>query len=213
MRIIITETQLNKLINKNLLNEGSIDDFDVSTFLNRKYIKDYINADNYEVYYLAQEFIREYDLDENDIDEIFKHKEFIQIIEDILYEKVYKIIDTISYEINNGKIKIYRAITVDDNWLEHIKKEGKRLGIYWAWDYDFADTHWGDPSKPNLLIIEAEIDEKYIDWYGTIDINVNFDMAEKEIRLFKNTPIKITSLELNDEELDISEIKDKIFQA
>lgn len=213
MKIIISETQLNKLLNNNLLNEASIDDFDVSSFLNRKYIKDYINTDNYEVYYLAQEFIREYDLDENDIDEVFNHKEFIQIIEDILYERVYNIIDTISYEINNGKIKIYRAITVNDNWLEHLKKEGKRLGIYWAWDYDFADTHWGDFSKPNLLIIEAEIDEKYIDWYGTIDINLRFDMAEKEIRLFKNTPIKIINLELNDEQLDISEIKDKIFQS
>lgn len=36
---------------------------------------------------------------------------------------------------------------------------------------------------------------------------------EKEIRLFKNTPLKINKLWINDEEVDITFIKNKIFKA
>ena len=37
--------------------------------------------------------------------------------------------------------------------------------------------------------------------------------GENEIRLFKNTPIKINRLWINDVEIDISPIKNKIFKA
>ena len=63
-------------------------------------------------------------------------------------------------------------------------------------------------------VIEIEIDEKYINWQETLTMNMSPDFSEeREIRLFKNTPININRITINGKEVDISEIKDKIFYA
>ena len=36
---------------------------------------------------------------------------------------------------------------------------------------------------------------------------------EKEIRLFKNTPLKLISIKIDNEKMNISSIKNKIFKA
>jgi hypothetical protein len=70
----------------------------------------------------------------------------------------------------------------------------------------------GDYKKTNTIIIEIEIDEKYINWITTLELNMHPSyLEEKEIRLFKNTPIKIKSIKINDKEIDISIIENKIF--
>ena len=65
-----------------------------------------------------------------------------------------------------------------------------------------------------MATIEIEIHEKYIDWITTLEMNMNpFYTEEREIRLFKNTPIKIKALSINDEDVDISFLNDKTFFA
>ena len=54
----------------------------------------------------------------------------------------------------------------------------------------------------------------HVNWIDTIKTNMNpSNEGENEIRLFKNTPIKINRLWINDVEIDISPIKNKIFKA
>jgi hypothetical protein len=62
--------------------------------------------------------------------------------------------------------------------------------------------------------MEVEIDEKYVDWKTTFEMNMNPNFSEeKEIRLFKNTPIRLKSLTINDDEVDISIFGNKIFYS
>jgi hypothetical protein len=62
--------------------------------------------------------------------------------------------------------------------------------------------------------METEIDEKYINWQETLTMNIHPSYPEeKEIRLFKNTPININRISINGKDVDISEIKDKTFYA
>jgi len=46
-------------------------------------------------------------------------------------------------------------------------------------------------------LLESEIDEKYVDWIDTIALNAHPIYKEEcEIRLFKNTPVKIKKIEI-----------------
>ena len=194
------------------INEGSFYDVKDSDILTDKFIKDFIN-DNYTGY--LSYYIEENDLDENDENEIQDSVEYYEYVKDILERGLEEAKDNIYYKINDesGKIKLYRAMDVDENWLEHLKTKGKHLGIYWSWDSDGAEAHWSKGKKLDI-IMETEIDEKYINWQETLTMNMHPSYSEeKEIRLFKNTPININRISINDKDVDITEIKDKTFYA
>ena len=102
-------------------------------------------------------------------------------------------------------------------WLQHLQEQGKHLGIYWAESYNKAKEFGMYNVSGDRHIIKIAIEDKYIDWIDTIRLRMDLSLAdEEEIRLFKNTPIKIEAL--YDEahygkEIDITDIKDKVFYA
>lgn len=133
-------------------------------------------------------------------------------LENNLETAKYDIYDKIDYDTD--KLTIYRAITVDDNWLNHLKTQGKRLGVYWSWESDGTETHWGNYSKKNVAIIEVDINQKYVDWHRTLEQNAHpYYSDEKEITLFKNTSLMIKSISINDEKIDISALDGKTFYS
>ncbi len=211
----LIETTVREHLNNYMLNEASFYELDHSKIFNDKYIKDYIDNDDMTEYVLDA-YIEQENLDEDDKDDIKKSPEFYEFIEDKLRNEFQDAIDNLDNKIHykSGKLRLYRAITVDNNWLHHLKTQGKRLGIYWSWDSNSADTHWGDASKPNVAVIEAEIHEKYVNWKTTLEMNMNPSMSdEREVRLFKNTPIDIISITIDDKPVDISTLKNKVFYA
>lgn len=204
-----------KQIIRECLNEASFHSFDNEDILTDKFIKDFINNDDVTDNLLLW-YIEYNNLDHNDEENIRSSEDFHYFVKDELERFLDEAKENIYHNIDyySNKIRLYRAITVDDNWLHHLKAQGKRLGIYWSWDYDGAETHWGDYSKKNVAIIEAEIDEKYVDWEKTFEMNMHpYFSEEKEIRLFKNTPIKIKKITLNDNEVDISMLENKTFYS
>ncbi len=216
--IAVFDSKQIKCISKNIeinerekLNEASFHSFNNDDILTNDYIKDYIN--NY-CTDLLNFYIEEYDLEDEDEGVVSNSPEFFSYVKDELESNLEEAKENIYYRIDykTNKIRIYRAISVNDNWIEHLKTQGKRLGIYWSWDYGSAEPHWGYGKINNIAIIEAEIHEMYIDWKTTLEMNTNPVFShEKEIRLFKNTPIQIKSITINDEEIDISIFGDKTF--
>ena len=126
--------------------------------------------------------------------------------------------DDLEYS-KDGKIKLFRSIglTPDnkavkrgselskdsskesiDKYLLHLEKEGKHLGIFWAESFSKAREFGNSNQDGNLYIIETEVDERHIDWEATIELRMHPYMGdEREIRLFKNTPLKIISITPN----------------
>ena len=105
---------------------------------------------------------------------------------------------------------------VADDWYEKLINSGKHLGIYWSFDSNSAEAHWGhNQNTPVEVLIKSSVNEEYVNWVDTIMLNMNPQLGEeeKEIRLFKNTSIKIEQLFINNEEIDISKIKNKEFKA
>jgi len=193
------------------LNESSFFDLSIDDILNDEFLKKIKKDDWYDR--VLEYFIEENKLDDNNKSEIENSEEFKERIKNELENNFDDFYNNITDLINNNKIKIYRKMTVDDNWLNHLKTQGKRLGIYWSWDIESTDTYWG-LDKKNEVTIESEINEKYIDWGITIYMNIHpYYSEEKEIRLFKNTQLNIKSIEFNGEKIDISDIKNKIFYA
>lgn len=201
---------------ENFINESSFNDilYNNIVILTDKYVKNIIRTNDIIVDYLYQ-YISSEGLDEDDIDEIRESEDFFNYIK----TELENMLETATYNIENcidedGYIKIYRAMTVDENWLEHLAKKGKRLGIYWTWDFKCAEPHWGYSKNKKIAIITAIIDEKYINWKDTMELNIDFNCGdEHEIRLYKNTPLEIINISIDDEDIDISFLENKTLIA
>lgn len=181
------------------LNESSFFDIHSDVVLTKQYIEKVIDSLEYR-----------YDgLEDEDTIERAK-EEIIEEIEENFYNAEHKIYQL----IKDHKIEIYRAIVVDSNWEKHLLTQGKHLGIYWAWDIKCADAHWGYDSSKRTAILTAIIDERLVDWKTTMEQNSHLDyFGEREIRLVKNTPIKLKSITIDDTEIDLIAYKDKKFFA
>jgi hypothetical protein len=189
---------MNDIINKDTLNIWMGDDFKNELFM----------------YSYAQE--HRLDPKKMEVNDWINTKEASKWIKYEIESRFYEIINKFHYEVIQGsRIQIWRKMTVSNNWFEHIQKEGKRLGIYWSWNPEAAEEHHGyNTDKKDLVCISSSVKVDEVDWIKTIRLNMDpVAEEEKEIRLFKNTPLKIESLEINNEEIDINLIKDKIFKA
>jgi hypothetical protein len=118
---------------------------------------------------------------------------------------------------NNNKIPIFRALTINDNFFHHLQNtQSPKLGIYWSWDKYSAEAHNGDFKKPKLILIHSEINESDVDWKSTFMANTHTSLdTEKEITLYKNTPLQILAITdyRSEKPYDISNIRNKTFRA
>lgn len=204
------------------LSETSFYDIEPSTIIS-KTVNHYFKDEEDEITLYLENFKSTYEdaLDDNITDEeIINSKEFKHFVYKQLEENLSEAITQIEEKIQNGKLILFRQMEVTQEWLENLSYNGKHLGIYWTYDKEAADAYWGK-NKPFTIIISIEIDEKYINWKETLALNMNPTYStEKEIRLFKNTPIKINSIErvkgsyyLPIDFLDMEQIKNKTFLA
>jgi hypothetical protein len=168
-------------------------------------------------YYLSDEEKEEMMNDDN-IDETERFKDWLGGYVENRYNNV---VNTISNEstFENGRIKIWREMTVDENYVKHLLAQGKHLGIYWSFTGDAAEAHWGS-NLNHAVMIETSVLENHVNREETILLNMSPSTGdeEKEIRLFKNTPLKIEAIQIakdhgSYEFVDITPFKDKTFLA
>jgi GNAT superfamily N-acetyltransferase len=205
--------QFKKLLNEFSINQVKFEDVFTKDF--QKRINDFDNIGEYELnYYRGWKEIPEDVSDE----EILNSEDFKSYIKSIFKDNFNETSHEIDYNIewygNKNTITLYRMMTVPDNWLEHLQKQGNRIGEYWSYDEDAAEAHWGKAEHNNKALIKTVVDEKYVDWITTLQLGMHPNFRdEKEIRLFKNTPLKIIGLEINEEQVDISGLQNKTFKA
>jgi hypothetical protein len=200
------------------INEMSFASLDVKDVITKDLKNEWLSDD-----FLLDLFLYSYANEHGEDPEDLKENEFIETeefrkwSEYEMESRYYETINKFNYNIIDGtNISIWRVMTVKDDWINHLEKFGGRLGIYWSWDKSAAEPHWGyNPTDKTIsVLIESEVHINHIDWVDTIKLNMhpNYE-EEKEIRLFKNTPLKIKSVEKDGEEIDVSNIQNKIFKA
>ena len=196
---------------ENFLTESLLSSVNIDSILTRDFVKDMAAKDEYSMdLYKHEEYLT------NVEDEDINQEDFLNWLEYDLRYKLEELIRLFRNDlIHNGKVTLWRAMTVKSSWLDHLEREGKHLGIYWTWDPDAADTHWGDYSKTSKVLIEAEVPENGVDWEKTLIMNIEpfTGEDEKEITVFKGVPLKIISIEMDGELQDISNLEGKTFFA
>jgi len=209
----------------NFLFEMAIEAVDIKDVVTKDLINQYL-GDDFVLDLFCYSFSNENNLDYTKLQEDEEFKQSKEFRNWVIYEiecKFHETRDKFKYEIIDGnEITIWRKMKVEKNWLKHLEKQGNRLGIYWSWDPDVAEPHWGYDikGKEKEIMIESSIGIEYINWIETLRVNMHpLYEDEKEIRLFKNTPLKIIAIYdqnsyENGVEMKISsQIKNKIFKA
>lgn len=199
------------------LNETSIDSISFDNIVTPQYIKSLEMSDGYERY--LEYFKYEHGLEDQENDELEQHPELKNWLRNALYDRYEEAYTNIYNKIkSDNTIDIWRKMTVDQEWLERLPYSGKHLGIYWSWDERAAEAHWGQWDKQKILI-KSSVREEYINWHDTIMLNMDISLGEeeKEIRLFKNTRLKIEELYIDGENImdtpKGNELKNKTFLA
>jgi hypothetical protein len=194
------------------VNESRLSDVNVDSIINDKFINlllgDTYNDESLKYQYMGEEGVDdEDDIDENDFSEWIKYE---------LETLAENFIGMIRRELlNDGKMKIWRAMTVSSDWESKLPNQVKHLGVYWSWYKSAAEPHWGYRNdKPLNVIMEAEVDEIAVDWEPTIRLNIEpVSYEEKEVRLVKGSKINITSITIDGTEIDISDLSGERFVA
>jgi hypothetical protein len=193
------------------LDESLLSSFNADEMVNKDLVEDVISK--YEEYLISQYKYENY-LPDDDGD--INQEDFSAWIEEDLKFKIEELIRFYKSEIiKGGRITVWRKITVSEDWMDHFSKEGKHLGIYWTWDPDAAETHWGDYTKKSVALIEAEVPENGVDWNRTVRANIEPAIGddEKEITLNKGVPLKIVSVEIDGKLVNNIPIQGKTFFA
>jgi len=198
-------------INEKSLSDITPQDINFKSFINIQDEKGFLNP--YVSQYMAEENDVFYDTemeDEDETNDIIKSNDF----QDWIYFELEHRFTELTYKfnelINNNKITLYRAMTVKKDYIKNlISNKIKHIGIYWSYDEDGAETHWGFNLKiTDTIIYEIKINQQYINWVDTIRLNLEHEYfnEEKEIRLFRNTPVEITNILWNDKNVNVDVI-------
>lgn len=146
----------------------------------------------------------------------------VDSIEELLdskYSKQYKNIliyllikekfnNEISVEFSNFSypLKIYRAIKLTEIQFKKILESKSGCGIYWTYEKDLAETHWGYDEDGISYVFNAETTKDNIDWNSTYLANLHPTTGsdEKEITMKLKSKIKLISVSKENKEITIN---------
>lgn len=205
---------------KQYLTEMPMKSVRIENIVTKNYLKHELDTPDLEGF--LWDFKSRYNITDDEIEDehgseedFMETEEFMDFVRELLDDRFEDIKYKIGRITKGGYITIFREMTVKPNWEKNLAKH-KHLGIFWSWDEGAAEAHWGTFSKGyrNILLI-TKVREKHVDWIDTFMVNIHPSYEEeKEIRLFKNTPIKIEGLFINGKEYDMPpEIQNKVFKA
>lgn len=123
--------------------------------------------------------------------------------------------NNISRKIGGNEIEIWRVMVVSSDWIESLfNNTDVSLGKYWAYSKDAAHNYWvGNGDKHVLIGSKARLNQ--VDWEYTFKVKLKNDPDdyEQEIGLNSGSYISIFELEIDDENIDITEISGLDFRV
>jgi len=105
-------------------------------------------------------------------------------------EYLYDLKDAIYDSKDPYRLKIYRAITLPKNVEELDDYNG--VGVYWTYDKEKAEAYWSKHNRE--FILEGWVYSNGIDWEETVYKSIYIMKDEREIFLYNETPIELTSV-------------------
>lgn len=193
----------------------TIDDIPIDTFSDSsdvEYMFDQYKADSetidFEVSY--DEYLED-EAHQKDFEDWLKYEFEYRLNEQKqLYETLFR--------NGSGRMTIFRAMKVSKEWIKSLTKPNAKLGIFWAYEEDAAEAHWGDSHKgrTETAVLQTSVTENQIDWIGTFEANLHPSIGEeeREIRLKEGEKIPLEALSVNNKEIKLNKtIKSNIYLA
>lgn len=102
-----------------------------------------------------------------------------------------------SMDKNDGLIDVWRSIQFnkgdyDDVYDAIIKGHHGGVGVYWSWEENAADAHWG--SGGTEITLHGQVRPEDIEWEETLRKNVYDLKDEKELEIGQNAAIKLVGM-------------------
>jgi hypothetical protein len=123
--------------------------------------------------------------------------------------------NNISRKIDGNEIEIWRVMVVSQDWVDSLfNNTDVSLGKYWAYSKDAAHNYWvGNGDKQVLIGARARLNQ--VDWEYTFKVKLKNDPDdyEEEIGLNSGSYISIFELEIDGENIDITEISGLDFRV
>lgn len=194
-------------------------------FVTDKYINDDIlSSDDAERMFDEYKYNNDFDI-KMDFDEFMENDDNAEDFKDWLtYEMKYRfdekkdLFDKLFFTGGGGKITIFRAMKVSKKWLKSLMKPNAKLGIYWAYEKNAAEPHWGynNKGRTETAVLQTSVTEDQVDWNKTFEANLHPSLGEqeKEIRLKEDAKIHLEVLLVNNNEINLNKtIKSNIYLA
>ena len=200
-----------------LLIESELNNLTADDIVTDKYIKDNL-LDSDDADFLFNQYKNENNVDyETDFDEFEKDKGNLDDFHNWLkYEFEYRFKDQQSlYKslFSGGRLTLFRAMNVNKEWLKSLSQPNVKLGIYWAYEEDAAEAHWGSRDTEDA-VLQTSVTENEVDWENTFLANLHPSLGEqeKETRLDENAKIHLEALWINNKEIKLNKkIKSNIY--
>lgn len=90
----------------------------------------------------------------------------------------------------------YRKLSIDDS--TDIYEEYGGIGIYWAFDREYAEAHWWE-DKMYEVVLYGAIPVKNIDWNTTFFHNMSMGFDESEVNCYKGSNVYVLAIEVDSE--------------
>jgi hypothetical protein len=116
----------------------------------------------------------------------------------------------------DGGLLMYRCIAVNniEDFISKLKdkkfqKGYSGIGVFWAWDAEAADCHWGD-GKHRITVV-GRVPLSAINFYTTARANTDFHThSEAEIQLKEGSQVEILGVRKNADAKELLETKIKV---
>jgi hypothetical protein len=118
-------------------------------------------------------------------------EEFRSFVNGWVHDRVYDVEYSIRSLFKGDHIQVYRVITAPEDW----HPGDRHPGIYWSWDKDAAEAHWGNFDGNHVLwMLETILHKDDIDWPRTYLMNVDLQSeTEKEITVRVGIGVEVTN--------------------
>lgn len=112
-------------------------------------------------------------------------------------EVLPEFLDEISHIDFNQPFKLWRAVSLNVDAFGEYLLDMDNVGIYWTYNMDEAQAHWGKfGAERKVAILEGIFTKDDIDWQGTLDAQMSYNTgpSEDELRVKKGTKFTLTKM-------------------
>jgi hypothetical protein len=134
--------------------------------------------------------VGEDDIDYDDEEIRADYEKFVHVRAE---ERVGAAINDLAWlKVADGKIDIWRSITVKPDWIQNGIMEHP-LGVCWSHVEGAAEAHFGDFSAENrLVVLHGRVSIDDVDWQMSVITNAQAE-EEREIRLKDDSIVEVLS--------------------